>query len=344
MYYHQKGDPLPGLEYGEKAYSLAVNMHDIQLEAATSFDLYNVYTNFGEYTKLVSICTHIIDLLEKNKMETDFCGRPLAIYPVTCAYCAYGLAFLGDFENGIIFIEKGLKVAEALQDQRSLGLFYLLRGDGKSSFDHLQISLKCADEVKWTILSAFATCNLGASYILLGEYESAQKHLEAGIVIQKEVQVEGLLSWNYCSLASIQYEMGDYEAASSAIEKALSLAQKHHEKDAEGSSRIWLGRIISKSDRSQFNLAEKSIIEGIDISQSQAVICRWVFGPGRNLHRQRTDRKGVGKSKNLRKHVFRNGNGLLVRKDKESNGKIIDTKSLHQYIVVSDFYVDSFAI
>jgi len=115
LHYHQKGEPLPGLEYGEKAYATAENMDDVQLVAATSFDLYNVYNNLSEYTKLVSICTHVTDLLEKNKMETDFCGRPLAIYPVTCAYGAYGLGCLGDFENSKIFIEKGLQVAKTIQ-------------------------------------------------------------------------------------------------------------------------------------------------------------------------------------------------------------------------------------
>jgi tetratricopeptide (TPR) repeat protein len=275
LHYHQKGDPLPGLEYGEKAYGLAVNMHDTQLVAATSFDLINVYMNLGEYTKLVSICTHVIDLLEKNKMETNFCERPMAIYPVSCAYCAVGKGCLGDFEKGKIYIEKGLKVAETVQDQFTLaltefmcGYVYLSRGEGKPAFDHFQIALKCADEVKQTVLSAGATCALGVSYGLMGEYESARKNLEAGIAILKEIQVEFLLSEQLCSLSWIHYEMGDYETASSLIEKAVSLAQKHHEKWSEGYSRIWLGRIVGKLDPSQHNRAEKSILEGIDMLKS----------------------------------------------------------------------------
>ncbi|GAF97249.1 unnamed protein product, partial [marine sediment metagenome] len=256
---------MPGLEYGEKAYAIAEKMHDTKLVAATSFDLYNVYTNLGEYTKIVSVSTHIIDLLEKNKMETDFCERPMAIYPVSCAYCAYGKGGLGDFENSKIFIEKGLKVAETIQDQSTLaltelmcGLVYLIRGEGKPAFDHFQIAIKCADEVKQTVLSMYATCYLGVSYGLLGEYESARKHLETGIAIQKEIQVNMALSINHCFLSQVHYEMGNYKAASSSIEKAVSLAQKHHEKAAEGYSRIWLGRIIAKSDRSQYNRAERS--------------------------------------------------------------------------------------
>ena len=46
------------------------------------------------------------------------------------------------------------------------------------------------------------------------------------------------------------------------------MACKHYEKHAEGYSRIWLGRIIAKSDPSQHNRAEKSILKGIDISKS----------------------------------------------------------------------------
>jgi class 3 adenylate cyclase/tetratricopeptide (TPR) repeat protein len=275
LHYHQKGEPLPGLEYGEKAYATAENMDDVQLVAATSFDLYNVYMNLGEYTKLVSICAHIVDLLEKNKMEADFCGRPLAIYPVTCGYCAFGLGLLGDFEKSKIFIEKGMKVAETIQDQRTLALtvfmcsfIYLFRGDGKPAFEHFQTALKYAEGVKWTIISMFATCYLGASYGFLGEYESARKHLETGIAMREKIQAEFLLSGNYRYLSWICYEMGDYEAAFNSVEKAVSLAQKHHEKWNEGYSLILLGRIIAKSDPSQYNRAEKSILEGIDILKS----------------------------------------------------------------------------
>jgi tetratricopeptide (TPR) repeat protein len=275
LHYHQKGDPLPGLEYGEKAYAIAEKMRDIQLVAATSFDLCNVYHNLSESIKLVSICTHVTDLLEKNKMETEFCGRPFVVYPLTCGYCAFGLACLGEFEKSKIFIEKGLKVAETLQDQRTLaltklmcGYAYFLRGEHKPAFEHFQIALKLANEVKWTVLSTYATCGLGASYGLLGEYESARKHLESGIALQKEIQVDAHLSWHHLIYSQILYEMGDYEAAFNSVEKAVSLAQKHHEKYAEGQSLIWLGRIIAKSDRSQYKRAEKSILEGIDILKS----------------------------------------------------------------------------
>jgi len=86
----------------------------------------------------------------------------MAIYPVSCAYCAVGKGCLGDFEKGKIYIEKGLKVAETVQDQFTLaltefmcGYVYLSRGEGKPAFDLFQTAVKRADELKWMVMSMY---------------------------------------------------------------------------------------------------------------------------------------------------------------------------------------------
>jgi tetratricopeptide (TPR) repeat protein len=148
------------------------------------------------------------------------------------------------------------------------GYPYFLLGESEPAFDLFQTTVKRADELKWMVISMYATCALGGSYLLMGKPESARKHLETGIAIQKEMHAEALLSWHYDLLSQVHYEMGDYQAALNSIEKALSLAQRHHEKVVEGFSRIWLGRIIAEPDPSQHNRAEKSILKGIDILKS----------------------------------------------------------------------------
>ncbi|GAF83184.1 unnamed protein product, partial [marine sediment metagenome] len=101
LHHHQKGEPLQGIEYGEKAFQTAEKMQDIGFMAATVFDLGSNYINTGQYAKMVDTLGDVIELLEKNEMEADLCGGPFAMYPVLCSYYGAAMAWLGDFEEGI---------------------------------------------------------------------------------------------------------------------------------------------------------------------------------------------------------------------------------------------------
>jgi class 3 adenylate cyclase/tetratricopeptide (TPR) repeat protein len=272
FYYHQIGDPLPGVGYGEKAYALAGKMYDTRLVAATAFDLYNVYMNLGEYKKIFSICTHVIDLLEKENMQTDFCGRPFAMYPIACAYRGVGSGMLGDFENGGVFCEKALQTATALGDQRTLalvevwyGFFYHFKGDGNLALNHSLNGLRYCQGMKFTMLAHVASCFVGGSYLQIGQHVIARQFLEEGIAMAKDIRVEVASSYWHRLLSEVHSELGDYEIALGLIEKAVELARKTHEKANEGVCKIWWGRISAKSAPLQRRQAEESIRTGIQI-------------------------------------------------------------------------------
>jgi tetratricopeptide (TPR) repeat protein len=61
------------------------------------------------------------------------------------------------------------------------------------------------------------------------------------------------------------FDLGEYEKALASIDEALILARKNNEKDFEGPSMIWLGRMLGKNDPNQFDRAEESILKGINI-------------------------------------------------------------------------------
>ena len=73
------------------------------------------------------------------------------------------------------------------------------------------------------------------------------------------------LSSLYWLLSIVLFDLGEYEKALGSIDEALILAQKYNEKRIEGLSRIWLGRILGKTDPNQFDKAEESILQGINI-------------------------------------------------------------------------------
>jgi tetratricopeptide (TPR) repeat protein len=285
LHYHQMGDPLQGIEYGETAFQLAEKMQDIELMAATAWDLYNVYFNMGEATKVVELCSKIIDLLEKNKMEADFCGTPFAIYPVTCAYYGYFTASLGDFAQGKVFCEKGLHTATKIKDIGTLGItevwsgfLYSIKGDGTLALNHFENSVKYCEEVNQIVLSGYAWGGLGQSNYLLGEFETARNYIEKGIDIENSIGVPFMLSWLYAALSLTYFDLGDNQKALSLIEGAVQLAEKHYEKAMEGYSRYLLGMILGKSDSSKKDEAEESILKGINILEELGL--KPYFSPG----------------------------------------------------------------
>jgi len=79
--------------------------------------------------------------------------------------------------------------------------------------------------------------------------------------------MESLLSFIYCNLGWICLNLGDLNNAQSAAEEALRLSKKNGEKHIEGMSWILLGRILGKKEPNQIDMAEESILKGMEILQ-----------------------------------------------------------------------------
>ena len=75
------------------------------------------------------------------------------------------------------------------------------------------------------------------------------------------------LSFLYWSLSIVLFDLDEHEKAHAFIDEAIILALKCNAKDLEGLSRIWLGRILGKTDPNKFDRAEESILKGINISE-----------------------------------------------------------------------------
>ncbi len=139
------------------------------------------------------------------------------------------------------------------------------KGDGKLAVRHFQKSIAYLEEVKWIFSLGLAWSGLGIAYYDLRDIETARKHIEKGLKIQKDARIEWWLSFHYWYLGATHLDLGDLQNARSFIEEALRLSKKNHEKHVEGQTRVWLGRILGKTDSSQSGKAEKYILQGIGI-------------------------------------------------------------------------------
>lgn len=70
------------------------------------------------------------------------------------------------------------------------------------------------------------------------------------------------MSLLYCFLGLVLYELGQSGRGLDLMKKALERAAKNGEKVIEGIVGIWLGRILSDNEPSQFDEAEEMIRQG----------------------------------------------------------------------------------
>ena len=83
--------------------------------------------------------------------------------------------------------------------------------------------------------------------IYSGILKTLKKNIGKGIKILQDIGVRLRLSFLYWFLSLPLFDLGEYEKALASIDEALILARKNNDKDIEGSSMIWLGRILGKN-------------------------------------------------------------------------------------------------
>jgi tetratricopeptide (TPR) repeat protein len=239
---------------------------------AHALDPLSVYFMLGEFSKIIEMSSRLIALLDKTQKQSESFGRPYNIYSFLQAFNASGKCMLGNFEEGEVLFEKGLDFALEMENLQSLGLIEWLygmmqnrKGDGKNAIAHLQNAIRYAEEGQIFNALGPAWIGLGWGHCLLGENQTARKHMEKGLKIHSDSGMSYHLGFYYGLFSIVHFNSDDLQNAQLWAEKALKISQKNHEKWAEGFVGTLLGRILGKGAKSQIDIAEKSIMQGIRI-------------------------------------------------------------------------------
>ena len=271
-YYAYIGKPLIGIEYAEKAFDEAQEIQDIELMAPLAFELVTPYFGAGEFIKVVDIASKVLRLIEKTRRESDYFGKDMNVYSALCGRCGGSLGWLGNFEEGQIFLEKGALNALKLGDLRALALIelyyghlFLFKGDWTHAKAHYQKCIKHSEELNWPMLLGLAWSALGYARTFLKDPYTALKCIEKGLKIQNDAGIEWWLPIHYWMLSVTHFDMGNIVDARRYIEKALILSEKNNEKSSEGISLVWFGRILAKADSSGRDKAKANIQKGVKI-------------------------------------------------------------------------------
>ncbi|TET65133.1 guanylate cyclase, partial [Candidatus Aerophobetes bacterium] len=272
LYYSLRGEPLQGIKYQEKCFKEAAKIQDIELMAPVAFDLCSSYQVTGDYLETIEVAPKVLDLLEKTQRESESFGKGLNIYSILLAFCGLAMGWLGKFEEGSTLCEKGLRFALEINDlfgsvlaEYAYGWVFLGKGDGENAVQHLQNGIRYCEEGQLVMMLGILWGGAGWGYYLLGDIETARKCAERA----HEINIDTGLSVNFFLpnwvLSLVHLDSGDVKNAQSYMEESLKFGQNNNEAHAEGTSRLYLGRILGRVDTSQFIKAEEYILQGIKI-------------------------------------------------------------------------------
>jgi tetratricopeptide (TPR) repeat protein len=271
-YYAMREEPLLGVEYTENAFREADKIQDIELMAPLACELSNAYLAATEFPKTVRVDTNVLALLERAHRERDFFNGRYNSFSALSGFYGHALGMLGHFEKGRTAIEKGINYALEVQSNYVLGFLegcysMLLNamGDGKTSVNHSQQSMRYYEEVQSAYNVGIGWTNLGYGYYLMGKLETGKDYIKKGVKIQNDEGVAVLLAKGVLALGIVHLDLKDHTNAQKHVEEALKISQKNSQKLWEGYSRIWLGRILGKAKKAHLGEVEEHILQGIKI-------------------------------------------------------------------------------
>ena len=150
-------------------------MQDVEVVIRAGSDLFPSYSISGQSLKVVDMARKIIDLLEKTKRERESFGVGMLMYSLAHGYCGWAMAFLGRFEEGEAFFEKGLRFAMT-NDKLGLGWVEFtygwhlnIKGQAEDAIEHLRKAVIILEDAKVYTVLPLVLYQLGWAHLLTGE-------------------------------------------------------------------------------------------------------------------------------------------------------------------------------
>lgn len=272
MCYSRKGQAALGIQYAESCFREAEDIKDLDLMARTAVDLCTAdFLRAADFSRQIDIASKVIPLLEATQRQAESFGT-LNPYCMLLSYYAQARNFTGDFREGQILFEKGVRFASQIGDLTALGIvesqqgldLVYAKGDLRQGITHLRDGIRYLEERQVLVMLNYAWMGLGWAYWLLEQFDTAREYIEKGLKMQLDAGVRQLRSWPCGSLGMVHLELGDLDKAQGCAEEALRLALENGERWPEGMSRVVLGRVLGRNQRLRAE-AEASILAGIRI-------------------------------------------------------------------------------
>jgi len=272
-YYTIKGgDPLLGIEHSEKCFDVAEKSRDLEIICKAARGLCGSYIVVGEPLKSAALSEKVINLIENAQIQREHHdGKSL---PISVLYALYGHSqgWLGNFEEGKQWAENALLTGRSEVNYYDLAYIYLLygyihmhSGDGKNVIKKFEKCIRYCDKGKVVTWIGLGWTGLGMGYFFSGDLKLAKKYMMKGLKIQKDSKIPYYLSFHLLALGLASFYSGKLGHARRYFNDSLEWSKRYGEKWIEGVSKIYFGRIITKTNKYRVEKIEEFIIDGIRI-------------------------------------------------------------------------------
>jgi class 3 adenylate cyclase/tetratricopeptide (TPR) repeat protein len=266
------GDPEVGWKYVESCMEYPGIIKDLEIMVPVGFDLCLSCLISGNWLRISRTAPIIVSLIESQQAQAEFFGKYLNPYSFILGQWGISMGGCGDFDQGERLIQRALSFALEIDHKGTVGWaqwiygsLLALKGDGQKAVEILQKALKDIEESQSVGFAGMATAWLGYAHSLTGESRPAVHFTEKGVKMHTDLGVPFWRSkchW-FCSVA--HFRNGDMEAVRAHAQQALEFSLANNERQIQGMSRIWLGRLLAKTDPLHIEVAEEHLLQGISL-------------------------------------------------------------------------------
>ncbi len=221
----KRGNPQNGLEYLNRALSLAVQI-DSQEEKAT------ILHALGVAYRILNKPDEALRSLQESLDIKRRIGQKRGI-SVSLAEIAYVQTLLGKPDAALASYKEALKIAREIGDKKGtgatlidLGTFHHDRGEHDQALGLFKESLQIQRELKNESYQALCLNNIGSIYFFKGEYEDALTYFQQALQLREKANVPDEVAETLHNLAETETKLGQYDQAIAHYLRALELRRE----------------------------------------------------------------------------------------------------------------------
>jgi class 3 adenylate cyclase/tetratricopeptide (TPR) repeat protein len=285
-YYIMKGgDPQLGWKYLESCMAHPEIIQDVALMVPVGYDLCASCGVNGDYQRLNQIAPIITSLIERSGTQAEFFGKAFNPYAGTLMLWGVSSSGTGNFDPGEKLFEKALSFACKVNHAATLayvewayGCWIAVRGNGQKAVEHLENAIKHSEKSQTIVFLGQAWSWLGYAHCLMGNPATGIELAEKGLKIHTDLGMPYWRSLAHYVCSWVYFELGEIGEARVHADLAVQFSLENNERQIQGFSRAWLGRVTAKTYPTQIQAAEQQILQGIGLLEELGVRSQAGYG------------------------------------------------------------------
>ena len=303
QYFRMMGDPDRAIESAQRAIAMAQAVSDFPLQVATFTHLGPIYRERGDYRRSIEILRKNVESLQGDLIRERFglAGLPSVFSHSNLVCC---LAELGEFAEGIIHGEEGLRIAEMVDEPYSLmfacfgvGTLALLKGELQQAIRMFERGLELYRVWSLPLLFPVTASSLGLAYALSGRLAEAIPLLEQAVEQAASMKLMTSRSIFVARLAEGYLLANRTDDAVPLAGRALELSREQKERGHEAYALRLIAEVAAHSIPLDAHKAEAYYRQAVELADAlgmRPLLAHCHLGLGK-LHRRTGNRPGAEK-------------------------------------------------